>query len=157
MRPDGISRRARPARPRTSHLHRPFDWFRELLSLAGDSAYALPARAAGRHARNGGDTHLSKDAIREAIDFWIDEHKPTVRRFTPHDCRSTMKSHMRALGVSHEVSEACLNHKQPGVAGIYDQHTYWTERRAALALWASFLENCRLGKPWNVRTLRQVA
>ena len=45
-----------------------------------------------------------------------------MRRFTPHDLRSTMKSHMRALGVPRDISEMCLNHKLSGVEGIYDRH-----------------------------------
>ncbi|MBN6736830.1 tyrosine-type recombinase/integrase [Burkholderia multivorans] len=119
------------------------DWFRELLSLNTRSRYILPTRAASRAARHGGDAHLSKDAIREAIDYWIDNHKPSIRRFTPHDLRSTMKSHLRKLKISRDVSEMCLNHKLPGVEGIYDQYTYYGERRYALERWATFIEGCR--------------
>jgi integrase len=133
------------------------EWFRELLSLTLDSRYVLPTRAASRAKRLGGDAHISKDTIREAIDFWIEQHKPKIRRFTPHDLRSTMKSHMRKLGVTREVSEMCLNHKLPGVEGIYEQYTYYDERREALERWASFLESCRLGKEWNVAPLMKRA
>jgi integrase len=122
------------------------EWFRELLSLNTRSRYVLPTRAASRAARHGGDAHLSKDAIREAIDYWIDNHKPSIRRFTPHDLRSTMKSHMRKLKISRDVSEMCLNHKLPGVEGIYDQYTYYDERRHALERWATFIEDCRQSK-----------
>ena len=100
------------------------DWFKELRELAGESAYVLPAHSRGRAARRGGDTHVSKDTIREAIGYWLEAEKPAVRRFTPHDLRSTMKSHMRALGVPRDISEMCLNHKLSGVEGIYDRHTY---------------------------------
>ena len=54
-----------------------------------------------------------------------------MRRFTPHDLRSTMKSHMRALGVPRDISEMCLNHKLSGVEGIYDRHMYFDERKGA--------------------------
>ena len=57
-----------------------------------------------------------------------------------------MKSHMRKLGVSRDISEMCLNHKLSGVEGIYDQHTYYEERRAALTVWAEFLASCQLKK-----------
>jgi len=120
-------------------------WFKTLFLLAGNSVYVLPARLCTRVDRFGGDAHLSKDTIRSAIDFWIDNHQPKIRRFTPHDLRSTMKSHMRKLGVSRDVSEMCLNHKLPGVEGIYDQHSYFDERRAALELWAQFLASCQSG------------
>lgn len=115
------------------------DWFEELFKLAGNSAYVLPARLRTRFERYSGDTHVSKDAIREAIDYWIENHTPKIRRFTPHDLRSTMKSHMRKLGITRDISEMCLNHKLPGVEGIYDQHSYYEERRLALECWASFL------------------
>ncbi|MDW3684002.1 integrase arm-type DNA-binding domain-containing protein [Cupriavidus sp. CV2] len=133
------------------------EWFRELRVLAGDSGYVLPARSLARAAAGGGDSHISKGTLGEAIDYWIDMHKPGVRRFTPHDLRSTMKSHMRALGVSRDVSEMCLNHKLKGVEGVYDVHTYYPERRAALELWAGYLVNCQTGKPWNVTPFKRTA
>jgi integrase len=119
------------------------DWFKELRAMAAESAYVLPAHSRGRAARHGGDTHVSKDTIREAIGYWLGIGKPAVRRFTPHDLRSTMKSQMRALGVPRDISEMCLNHKLPGVEGIYDRHTYFDERKQALAKWARFLVVCQ--------------
>jgi len=124
-------------------------WFTTLFELSGNSAYVLPARLRTRAERFGGDAHLSKDTIRSAIDFWIDNHHPKIRRFTPHDLRSTMKSHMRKLGVTRDISEMCLNHKLSGVEGIYDQHSYYEERRAALNLWARFLTACQLGREFK--------
>lgn len=115
------------------------EWFETLIDVAGNSDYVLPARSRARMARYDGDAAVSKDAMREAIDYWIDQHSPKIRRFTPHDLRSTMKSHLRKLGVPREVSEMCLNHKLPGVEGIYDQHTYYDERRIALEKWSEFL------------------
>jgi integrase len=118
------------------------EWFKELRPYAHQSVYVLPARAHSRAERNGGDTHVGKDTVREAIDYWIDQYRPAVRRFTPHDLRSTMKSHMRALGVPRDISEMCLNHKLTGVEGIYDQHNYYPERRQALLTWVQFLMAC---------------
>ena len=115
------------------------EWFETLIDVAGNSDYVLPARSRARMARYDGDAAVSKDAMREAIDYWIEQHSPKIRRFTPHDLRSTMKSHLRKLGVPREVSEMCLNHKLPGVEGIYDQHTYYDERRIALEKWSDFL------------------
>ena len=121
------------------------DWFKELRTYVSRSDYVLPARARSRAERNGGDTHLSKDTVREAIDYWIARYQPKVRRFTPHDLRSTMKSHMRALGVPRDISEMCLNHKLTGVEGIYDRHTYYSERCEALLTWVQFLMDCEAG------------
>jgi excisionase family DNA binding protein len=122
-------------------------WLRELRDFSGSSAYVLPARKQARVRRQRGDTHLSKDTIRESIDYWIAQYGPEIRRFTPHDLRSTMKSHMRALGVPRDISEMCLNHKLPGVEGIYDQYTYYAERKAALEAWAGFLQRCEVQGP----------
>ncbi|MFJ1214516.1 tyrosine-type recombinase/integrase [Burkholderia pyrrocinia] len=133
------------------------EWFEHLFELAGTSDYILPARLSNRLDRHDGDTHVSKDAIREAIDYWIENHEPEIRRFTPHDLRSTMKSHMRALGVSRDISEMCLNHKLAGVEGIYDKHTYYDERRAALELWARFITTCQAGEKWNVTPMKRLA
>ena len=73
-------------------------WFRVLKGYANESEFVLPARSRARVRRSGGDIHVSKDMVCEAIEFWFKCHEPKVRRFTPHDLRSTMKSHMRALG-----------------------------------------------------------
>lgn len=115
------------------------EWFRELIAFSHESVFILPTRTVSRAERNGGDAHISKDSIRESIDYWLEYCKPPIRRFTPHDLRSTMKSHMRAIGVSRDISEMCLNHKLPGVEGIYDQYGYYEERRLAYDLWAAYL------------------
>ncbi len=119
------------------------EWFRELDSLALDSKYIVPARSVARLKKHGGDAPIGKDGVWGAIDYWIRNHKPSIRRFTPHDLRSTAKSHMRALGVGRDISEMCLNHKLKSVEGIYDQYSYWKERRDALALWADHLAKCQ--------------
>ncbi len=54
------------------------DWFRELRPLAGESAYVLPAHSRSRAARHGGDTHLNKDTLREAIDHWLRTEQPVA-------------------------------------------------------------------------------
>lgn len=119
------------------------EWFRELDALALDSRYIVPARSVARLRKGGGDAPIGKDAVWGAIGYWFENAKPDVRPFTPHDLRSTAKSHMRALGVDRDISEMCLNHKLKGMEGIYDQYSYWKERREALVLWAGHLLACR--------------
>jgi integrase len=53
-------------------------WFKELRAYAHRSACVLPARERSRTQRNGGDTHLGKDTIRESIDYWINQYQPRV-------------------------------------------------------------------------------
>ena len=72
-----------------------------------------------------------------------------VRRFTPHDLRSTARSHLAELGVSVLVAERCLNHTLGGLVAVYDQHDYLAERRAALETWAAFVLACEAGEPWR--------
>jgi hypothetical protein len=89
----------------------------------------------------GGDTHLNEDTLSGDIDHWLRTAKPEVRRFTRHDLRITVKSHLRALGVRRESSEMCVNHELSGVEGIYDRHTYLEERLVALGSWARLLDS----------------
>jgi integrase len=117
-------------------------WIGELMILSGDSRYLLPTRIGARRDRAGGDAQINPNTIGAAIDYWLANAQPkvNVRRFTPHDLRSTAKSQMRALGIPSDITEMCLNHKLPGVEGIYDVHTYFEERKDALSKWADFLE-----------------
>ena len=60
-----------------------------------------------------------------------------------HDLRRTMATNMQKLGVRLEVTESVLNHvsgTRSGVAGIYQRYDWALEKRAALDLWASKVE-----------------
>jgi integrase len=116
------------------------EWLTELKALSGDSSFILPSRAEQRKRKFGGDAPINPNTIGAAIEFWLTEYSPSVRRFTPHDLRSTAKSHMRALGIPRDITEMCLNHKLPGIEGIYDVHTYFPERSEALATWGAYLQ-----------------
>ncbi|MBN9369415.1 MAG: tyrosine-type recombinase/integrase [Comamonadaceae bacterium] len=132
-------------------------WFRELKKCAGDSRWVLPARRGHRRARLGGDTHVGNSTLWAALTRRFERGDLDIRRFTPHDTRSTAKSHMKAMGVSNEVSERSLNHVLKGMEEIYDQYDYLPERQAALELWAAFLTACEQGHPWTVVPLRRAA
>jgi integrase len=114
-------------------------WLQELRQRSGKSEFVLPVRGDYKNASTTGDRPINPNTIGAAVEFWLTEHKPEVRRFTPHDLRSTAKSQMRALGVPRDITEMCLNHKLPGIEGIYDVHTYFEERKQALTVWANFL------------------
>ncbi|WP_241065340.1 MULTISPECIES: site-specific integrase [Achromobacter] len=129
-------------------------WFRQLQELAGTSDWVLPARQERRRRNQGGDTHVGKTTLWAAIQRAFERGDIDIRRFTPHDTRSTAKGHMRNLGVSSDVSELALNHKLKGMEGIYDVREDIPERRVALELWAAFLDSCASGTAWNVTPLR---
>jgi integrase len=123
------------------------EWFKALHALACGSRYVLPARQQ-RRKRGGEERHFDQRTLNAMLHKLCDTLKDKVRRFTPHDLRSTARSHLAALGVPILIAERCLNHSLGGLVAVYDQHDYLTERRAALELWASFLLTCESGREW---------
>jgi integrase len=61
--------------------------------------------------------------------------------WTLHDLRRTARSLMSRAGVRPDIAERVLGHVQGGVEGIYDRHSYVTEKAQALAALAGLLEN----------------
>jgi integrase len=123
------------------------EWFRELRKLAGSrTEWVLPGQS-GPGRRN---SHMSRTTLNAALKRFDCD----ARAFSPHDLRSTARSHLAALGVDIIVAERCLNHSLGGLVAVYDQHDYMTERRSALELWANYLSQAETPKPWNVTALR---
>jgi integrase len=118
--------------------------------LACGSRFVLPTRQTRRTRNHGGaEVPFEQRTLNAMLHKLCDALGDKVRRFTPHDLRSTARSHLAALGVNVIVAERCLNHSLGGLVGVYDQHDYMTERRAALETWASFVLACEAGEPWN--------
>ena len=124
-------------------------WFRELQVLACGSPYVLPARQRRRRQTHGGDVHFEQRALNAMLHKLCDQLGDKVRRFAPHDLRSTARSHLAALGVHLIVAERCLNHSLGGLVAVYDQHDYLDERRAALEVWTDFILACESGREWK--------
>lgn len=136
------------------------EWFRELLFLAPHSQYVLPVRRSDRKLQQG-DVPVGRTTLWAAFNRAFERHAIDIRRFTPHDTRSTAKGHLRNLGVSREISEIALNHALKGMEAIYDVREEIPERRRALVLWADFLVACEKGEDptpaGKVVPLRRVA
>lgn len=132
-------------------------WFKDLHDLAGDSAWVLPARTERRRRRFGGDTHVGETTLWAAIARAFNRGDIPIRKFTPHDTRSTAKGHMRNMGISREISEIALNHVLKGMEAIYDVRAEIPERREALERWASFISACDAGHPWRPGPLLRIA
>lgn len=117
--------------------------FEELKPLSGGSKFVLPARQVRRRRNHGNtDVPFEQRAVNSMLSKLCEKLSDKVRRFTPHDLRSTARSYMAALGTDIIVAERCLNHKLGGLLGVYDQHDYICERRVALGKWAEFLQAC---------------
>jgi integrase len=125
-------------------------WFKQLKELAGASAFVLPARQERRRVRLGGDIHCAQHSVNAILHKYCERMEEKCPRFTPHDLRSTARSHLSAMGVPVVVAERALNHKIGGIIGIYDQHDFLDERREALERWTAFLVACESGAVWNV-------
>ena len=112
-------------------------YFAELKVLAGLSRFVLPIQKLmkGRE----GDAPMRQQTINGILNRLFVDLAGKARQFTPHDLRSTARSHLAVLGVSVVVAERCLNHSLGGLLAIYDVHDYLDERRRALELWSAKL------------------
>jgi integrase len=60
--------------------------------------------------------------------------------WTFHDLRRTVRTQLGGLSIPANVCELVIAHAQPGLHRTYDLHGYRPEKRRALSLWASRLE-----------------
>lgn len=125
------------------------DTLRELFARSGNSDFLLPARKA----QNRNLPHISDSTINQALKKKI----TGIDHFTIHDLRRTGKTKLQEMGVDEITSELCLNHKLKGVSGVYGRHDFFEDRKAALQLWANYLESCETGNDWNVTPIRKQA
>ncbi len=132
-------------------------WFKKLQTFSCNSSFVLPARQSRRKSNHGREIHFEQRTLNSMLSklcstleqaYTEGKTATKVRRFTPHDLRSTARSHLAALGVHVIVAERCLNHSLGGLISVYDKHDYLTERRTALEIWADFIEACEAGREW---------
>ena len=65
-----------------------------------------------------------------------DHDAVTLPNWTNHDLRRVVRSGLSALRVPHNVAEAILAHRPPGIVGTYNLHEYEDEKAEALEAWA---------------------
>jgi integrase len=128
-------------------------WFAELQAMAFGSRFVMPIRT--RFNGKEGDAHMEPVTLNAALVTLAKKLGKKCRRFTPHDLRSTCRSHLGALGVDVLIAERCLNHSLGGLVATYDKHDYLTERRRALEMWAAKLASIENGEAFNVVMLRR--
>jgi integrase len=71
--------------------------------------------------------------------------------FVLHDIRRTVRTALSALPVSDLVRELVIAHARPGLHKVYDQFAYIEEKRRALELWATRLQDIVHPSPKVVR------
>lgn len=128
-------------------------WFAELQAMAFGSRYVLPIRT--RNQGTEGDAPMEPTTLNAALANLAKTLGDKCRRFTPHDLRSTCRSHLGMLGVDVLIAERCLNHSLGGLVAVYDKHDYLIERRRALELWAAKLATIEAGAAFNVVPLKR--
>ena len=89
-----------------------------------------------------------------------DHHAVDLPHWVNHDLRRVVRSGLSALRVPHDVAEAVLAHRPPGIVGIYNLHEYQDEKREALEAWAQRLASivnpaCRAAKVVKLRRRRR--
>lgn len=126
-------------------------WFAELHALAFESKCVLPIRSP-RGIKT--DRPMTPVTLNAALKNFA-KGQEGFRYFTPHDLRSTCRSHLGALGIDVLIAERCLNHSLGGLVAVYDKHDYLTERRRALELWAAKLASLEQGQAFNVVPLKR--
>jgi integrase len=79
-----------------------------------------------------------------------------ISKFTTHDLRRTVETRLASLGVDKEIRDRVLNHADRSVGGVhYNRYDFLREKRGALDLWATRLEQIRSGKEPTVTVLRR--
>jgi integrase len=62
-----------------------------------------------------------------------------VPRATPHDLRRTFSSRVTALGFGRDAMNRVTNHKEGGIASVYDRHQYTEENKRIMAAVAAHI------------------
>lgn len=74
-------------------------------------------------------------ALESFADLFKSKDHPEWGRWHPHDLRRTCRTRLAEIGISEEVAERVIGHTKLGVVGVYNQHRYELEIRAALEAW----------------------
>jgi integrase len=89
---------------------------------------------------NGGHTQLqAASGAKQRLDKALREMGTEVGAFVIHDFRRVVRSGLGRIGIPPVVAELCLGHKQAGIIGVYDRHSYFDEKRDALLRWQTQL------------------
>jgi integrase len=118
--------------------------FRNLKKRSGRSRYVTPIAEENR--KDKGDIPIDPKLVTRSLARHLEtlsEHG--VKAFTLHDLRRTVRTGLSKLKIQPHVAERILNHKQPGIAPVYDVFAYLDEKCDALDKWAAHLQSLLKG------------
>jgi integrase len=95
------------------------DLIAELTDQATDSGFVFASA-------RGGPIDRLDDAMRDAC------KKLGAERATPHDLRRTHGTTVAALGFGRDAMNRVQNHKEGGIASVYDRHQYGEENKRVM-------------------------
>ena len=120
-------KKAKALKPKTKEIKAQFEKYR--------SDYLLPSPSASNDI---GGNCIDKRSVARAINRKLSEF--TIDKWTPHDLRRTVQTHLAALGTDAIVVEKILNHELNGMLKVYNQYDYMKERKSALKNWSELLQ-----------------
>lgn len=65
---------------------------------------------------------------------------PAMPAWTVHDLRRTARSLLSRAGVAPDLAERVLGHAIPGIRGVYDRHSFFSEKADALKRLAALVD-----------------
>ena len=77
-----------------------------------------------------------------------------VPRATPHDLRGTHGSTITALGFGRDAMNRIQNHREGGIADVYDRHEYAEENKRVMEAVAARFMTLALGKTIRSNVVR---
>jgi hypothetical protein len=79
--------------------------------------------------------------LRYVVEKFLDAH-PEIPAFVPRDARRTFKTLAGDAGLSKDMRDRLQNHSKTSDVSTrhYDRYDYLSERRAAMAKWAAYLD-----------------
>ena len=80
-----------------------------------------------------------RDRDKRALDKRLKAELGTLKPWVVHDLRRTARSLMSRAAVPRDHAERVLGHTMSGVEGVYDRHSYQTEKGEALAKLANLV------------------
>jgi integrase len=102
-----------------------------------------------------GKGHFNSHSQRkEELDKKVAEVLPDMPEWVLHDLRRTARSLLSRAGVQPHIAERVLGHAIPGVAGVYDRHSYDHEKADALNRLAALIDTIVHPPEDNVVALR---